>query len=212
MRRQALICTVVLLPIASAAAQRQGAVHVGPFAAINYTTFAGPDASFARSRTDVAIGGQLDYSLDGIGFLRTGLLYSRRGTQGGSDDQGGRFTAKLSYFEVPVLLGYAPSSLGGVRPFVMAGGHIAFKLPSTCQVRFGLVVIFQTGCETAAFDMSSTDVALLGGGGVLLPLGKSNLSLDVRYALGLTNVASGFNARNRGFTFGAAYMFPLSIR
>jgi hypothetical protein len=219
MRRLASLYTALtLLAIASASAQKQqgaaapltrNTVSIGPFAGIDYTTFSGADASSigASSRADFAIGGQLDYSLGGIGFLRTGLLYSRRGAEG--SDQGVQVAAKLSYIEVPVLLGYSFSSSGsGVRPFLMAGGHVAFKAGSTCEETDSGVTT-SSSCEDAGFDLSSTDFAVLGGGGVLVPFGASNLSLDVRYALGLKDVANGFSAQNRGFTFGVAYMFPL---
>jgi hypothetical protein len=60
--------------------------------------------------------------------------------------------------------------------------------------------------------MSSTDGAFVGGGGVSFAVGHGTISLDLRYALGMRSIEKSSEIKNRGFTLGASYMFPIGTR
>jgi Outer membrane protein beta-barrel domain len=208
------IGTLIALLVAAHAARAQapnalrGGLSFGPFAGLNYTTFGGSDAEGSDSRTDVAIGGQLDYDFIQGGLFRTGLIYSRRGAE--SSDNGTTIALKLSYLEVPLLVGYQFPTSSSVRPYFMGGANVGFKTGCSFEGSNGSATV-SLPCDDPNVDanISSTDFALVGGAGLAMQVGASSVRLDMRYAYGLTKLVSDANTTNRGFTFGVAYMIPI---
>lgn len=121
--------------VAQQVGPRSTSVMIGPFAGLNYTTVYGSDASGADSRTDLAVGGQVDFRLEQNGLFRTGLVYSRRGFK--TSDQGFVENFKFTYLEVPLLLGYQFPTTSGAKPYVLGGANVALKVGCSIEVSGG---------------------------------------------------------------------------
>ena len=217
MQRNCFRWLALALAVASAPAARGqvGApsvaprITIGPFVGMNYTTVSGSDVDNTDSRWDFTIGGQLDVEFGGVGLFRTGLLYAGRGAEG--TENGLTAEVKLRYLEVPLLLGYRfPTT--GVRPYILGGAQMGFKTGCTVKLSSGnLSASFD--CDDPDADLGefkSFDVAAVGGGGIAVPLGTNELTFDLRYALGLTNIVKDAEAKNRGFTFGVGLAIPIA--
>lgn len=183
-------------------------LFIGPIVGLNYTTFYGSDADGSDSHADFAIGGQLDYDLGPEAFFRTGLVYSRRGAE--TTDAGTNVKVKISYLEVPLLVGYRVSTSSGVKPYLMGGGQLGFKLGCTFEGSQGGVTA-SIACDDPSLggDFSSTDFAVVGGAGLEMPVGLSHVTIDVRYVVGLMKIEKSSEIKNRGFTFGVGFMMPI---
>ena len=169
-------------------------VAIGPFVGMNYTSFYGSDAEGVNSRWDFTAGGQLDVDFADVAFFRTGLLYAGRGAQ--TTESGVNVKVKLRYVELPLMLG---------------GVHVAFKTACDFEGSSGGITE-SAACDDPNLgggDFASTDFAILGGGGLLMPVGTGDLTLDARYALGLTKIEKSSDVKNRGFTLGVGFMIPI---
>jgi hypothetical protein len=208
-----MFTALTLLFAASASAQQSSIpplarITLGPFVGLNYTTLSGDDATDAKSRVDFALGGQLDFSLASSGFFRTGLVYSRRGAK--TTESGTELKLKVSYLEVPVLFGYRFPTGGGVRPYLMGGGQLGIKVGCKFEgTDQGVTASIDCDNPDLGADFKSTDISLVGGGGVLMPVGTSSLAFDLRYALGLSSIEKNSDLKNRGFTLGVGFMIPV---
>jgi hypothetical protein len=119
------------------------------------------------------------------------------------------FKVKISYLEVPLLIGYRfPSS--SVRPYIFGGANVGFKTGCSFEAASGGSSV-SVGCDDPqiGLDVSSTDIAAVGGVGLDVPTGTSSFRFDLRFALGLTKLAKDAEVKNRGFTLGVAYMIPI---
>jgi hypothetical protein len=183
-------------------------LSLGPFVGLNYFTFYGSDAGDANSRVDFAVGGQLDYDFAAGGLFRTGLIYSRQGAE--MSDQGTMVKFKINYIEVPLLFGYRFPTSSGVRPYLLGGGQLGFKVGCSVEGSQGSTTVsFACDDPNLGLDVSSFDFELGGGAGLAFPAGSGSFTVDARYMLGLTKVVKDAEVKNRGFTFGVAYMFPI---
>jgi outer membrane protein with beta-barrel domain len=212
--RRSLSFVVALTILAAPAVHAQGPgspiaarVTIGPFAGLNYTTLYGSDVDNADSRTDFMLGAQLDVGFGGTGLFRTGLLYSGRGAETTQSGTTGKL--KLHYLEIPVLLGYRFGTTG-VHPYLNGGANLGIKTGCTIEGSQGGVSI-SADCDSQAVgaDFSTFDFGVVGGGGLQVPVGTSDLTFDLRYTLGLTKIAKDADTKNRGFTLGVGYMIPI---
>lgn len=178
----------------------------GPFVGLNYTTLSGSDVSNTGYRAGLAAGGQLQADFDGGVFFRTAALYSMRGATATED--GTDVTLKENFVEFPLMLGYSfPSSGSNMKPFIMAGGQVGFKV--SCEAEgedSGTKVTIK--CDELGSDVASVDYGAVGGAGVMFPAAGGTLSIDARYYLGLHDIGKDSDARHRGLTAGIAYMIP----
>ena len=184
-------------------------ITIGPFVGMNYTTFYGSDVDEVGdvgSRWDFTVGGKVDFGFSGSGMFRTGLLYSGRGAS--STEQGVDASFKLRYIELPLLFGYKfPAT--GARPYIIGGGQVGFK--TGCQVEgTDGGVSASVDCDELGGDFASTDFGLVGGGGLIVPMGRNDLTFDLRYVLGMTRIEKESEVKNRGFTFGVGLMVPIA--
>ena len=182
-------------------------ITIGPFVGMNYSGFYGSDAQDMGSRWDMNIGGKLDIGFGDASF-QTGLLYSGRGAA--ASDQGVDVKFKIRYIELPLLFGYRfPAA--GIRPYVIGGGQVAFK--TGCKFEGssgGFSASIDCDDPQIGADFSSTDFGVVGGGGLIYPIGRNDLTFDLRYLLGLSRVEKDSDIKNRGFTFGVGLMIPLA--
>lgn len=183
-------------------------IMIGPFVGVNYTTISGDEVADATYRAGLAAGGQLQADFAGGWFFRTAVLYSQRGAE--ATINAINVTFKENYVEAPLLLGYQFASAGSsIRPFVMAGGQVGFKLSCNLSGTSQGTSISLDCDDDQGTDYKSTDFAAVGGAGIMFPAAGGTMSLDVRFAQSLSDIASDSNARHRGFTAGIAYMIPI---
>lgn len=100
----------------------------------------------------------------------------------------------LNYVEVPVLLKVWLIPVGAVRPYLAAGPALSYLLSAKSRVE-------QSGSSTTInmrSTFSSYDYAAVLDAGLAWSVGPGVLSADVRYTLGLDNVAqtAGVNTKN----------------
>ena len=194
-------------PTASPAATGS-TTSIGPVLGLNYTTFTGSDASGAEYKSDLYVGGLVDFALGVNGTFRTGLVYSGRGAK--TTDQGVTGKLKLHYLEIPLMVGYRFGAAGTARPYLMGGGHVGIKTGCNVEASQGGVSA-SAACSDPNVDLKveSTDVAVTAAGGVAVPAGTSSVDIHLAYAYGLTKLVSDANTKNAGFTLAVAYMIPI---
>lgn len=203
-----LVLTAATNLNAQAAGSSGARIMIGPFVGVNYTTVSGDEVEDASYRAGLAAGGQLQADFAGGWFFRTAVLYSQRGAD--ATINAINVTFKENYVEAPLLLGYQFASAGSsIRPFVMAGGQVGFKVSCNLSGRSQGASISIKCDDDPGTEYKSTDFGAVGGAGIMFPAAGGTMSLDVRYAQGLGDITSDSNARHRGFTAGIAYMIPL---
>lgn len=117
-------------------------------------------------------------------------------------------TATLSYLELPVLAAYELPVDAPVSPYLFAGPAPALKLSEGVEV--GGQSEEQDDEEIASFDLG----LVLGGGADYTVEGVGTLTFDLRYTMGLINVADSdvegqqdLSAKNGAFSLMVGYLF-----
>lgn len=158
-------------------------------------------------------GGFATWELNDRFALRGELLYVSKGLSLGESDltnnsgtQVGTIEALwvTDYLEIPLLARVAWPASGSVRPALVLGPAIAFKLRERQVTTGALNESFKTD------GFASTDVGLAAGAEVRVRSGPGWSLIEARYTLGLNNVADDFygrQAKNRALTFMAGYAF-----
>jgi hypothetical protein len=154
-------------------------LSVGVKAGMTVASLSG-GGSAADSRIGAAAGGFATYSLGSAFALQPELYFAQKGVDGGG----------LNYIVVPALAMVAVEVHTKVRLYALAGPELAISLTS----------------EVNGQDITTFDLGLAGGAGVLLPVVGRGLRIEGRYELGLNSV-DGDDARNRAFTVSAGYAF-----
>lgn len=207
----ALVVSALTLPGQSAFGQAKALASTtwGPVVAMNVTTFGGSDADGASNRIAPGFGAEIQHTLGATAFFRSGLVFAMRGAK--SNESGFEGTFKLNYLEVPAIFGYRFPTQGKVSPFVIAGGHFALLAGCSVHVDAGGGIGGSVACDhdQLQLNITDTDVAVLGGGGLNIASGANTISLDLRYALGLQSIAQDADTKNRGFSLAVGYMMPL---
>ena len=147
------------------------------------------------------------FSLGGeILYVSKGLSY---GETDATDDTGTNIGTLetlrvIDYVEIPLLLRAGWPAGGSVRPALVLGPAIAFKVRERQTTTGVLTESFKTD------GFASTDVGLATGAEVRFRTGPGWSLIEARYTLGLVNVAddfSGREAKNRALTVMAGYAF-----
>jgi hypothetical protein len=186
-------------------------VRMGVRTGLNFATWGGADVNdfeaaiggSVTTRTGLTAGALVAFPLGGPISLEPELLFISKGAK--IEISGSSGTLNMGYIEVPVLLVIAPRVQGSVRPAILAGGAIAFKL--SCGVSGGGT---SDNCSNQGLDTKSTDYGVVFGGQLGFGLGTGELQVDVRYNLGLGGVfdsSPSVAINNRGLMLTAAYLF-----
>lgn len=205
--------TALLLPLTLAAplaAQQPQETLIGPFGGINFAKFGGGDVSGVDTRTGFHAGLFASFPIGRYVSLVPGAAFSQEGT---SVDAGGGVTGtfKLDYLEVPVQLKLsAPlQGRGNLRPWIMAGPSVGFRLKCRIRAESGTQSA-EADCNdpTVGADIKSVQYSLVFAGG--MDIGR--VILGLRYQLGLSSIDdSGAEAdvKNRVLALFAGYGFRL---
>src|SRR5262249_50705200 len=93
--------------------------------------------------------------------------------------EGERGTARLSYFEVPLLVRLSRRE-GKVRPYVLGGPVLSFRTSATAEA-LGV-------SESVEDQVRRTDFGVALGAGMRMPAGRGFFLLEAHYAFGLRNI------------------------
>ena len=182
--RNYFICTLVLL---FCAAQAQAQVEIGLIGSVNFASLTGEaddgDSIEADRRTLYGLGAVLDVPLNAHWSLRTEPMYLQKGAENVDEDD---IAFKGEFIEVPLFLKYR-FGFGPVRPYVMAGPSVGFRLNAE--------VTFNSAEATGTFDADdvteSLDFGVDFGAGLNVRLSGVSLFLEGRYDLGVADVFKG---------------------
>jgi len=186
----------------------QGRTTFGIVGGLNLAKFTGSDVTGVSTRTSFYAGVAATTPLGTSLFFQPQVLYSAQGAEESS--AGATLTLALDYLQVPLFLGlHIPMQGSAIRPYVMAGPYVGFKLSCKLKASSG-GVSGSVNCDDpsiGAAKMKSTDFGLTFGAGVELPLGTGMLSLAGRFSMGLTDIEEGYNGKNSVISIGAGYFF-----
>lgn len=202
MRRTAcltLLATAMMAGLQPAAAQGPRAT-LGVLAGWNLATVSQDDQTVDTDYKNGVLGGVfLSIPIGTRGFIEPQVLYSQKGTDLTFDatDLG---SIRLSYIEVPVLLGVnlgMPES--AVRPALYIGGAVSFKSKCTATFSSGSIEITEDCSDDPDLDeFKSTDFGGIGGARLDFRAGKSTVRVGAQYEYGFSNLNdSNEKAKNR---------------
>lgn len=225
-----------LLVFGTAPANGQGVdIRPGIRAGVDFMTQGGDVGDEIGRRTGFLFGTYATFDFAGPFAIQPELSYVQKGAQtdqsfslgggigGGGGDVTVTSTRKLGYIEAPILAKLQIPIGGVVSPSIFAGPSVGVNVGATRNVEvegvpnlfqgvIGDFVENQTGFRPGENDIenvSTFEFGLTFGAGADFGLGVGSASLDFRYGLGLTSIASEGDdtVRNQGFMITAGYAF-----
>lgn len=197
-----MIASALLLTagVSTASAQAVGPhASWGVLAGANFAKFS--DAAGADTRTGVVVGLSADFQLPSHFGVEIDGLYSQQGAKETVD--GSDLTLHLDYVAVPVLLRYNFPTHTPVRPFVVLGPQVGFRVK--CEVTAGSESASCT--DFAGENAKSVDFSGTAGAGLGFKVGKEELSVQARYNMGFTKIFEDSDSKNRVFSVLAGFSF-----
>ena len=138
------------------------------------------------------------------------ILYVQKGTKWSETLEGEEFTGKyeLDSVEVPLLLNFSfPIAGSSFVPSVYAGPYAGFNTRAKVKV----TEAGESYSEDFKDEVKDTEFGLTFGIGLGKKIGHGKIVLDVRYDLGLTNIAEGMaegeSVKNKTWLFMLGYYF-----
>ena len=158
-----------------------------------------------------AVGGiSLNLGLASSFSLQPEILYVQKGTKWSETLEGEEFTGKyeLDSVEVPLLLNFSfPIAGSSFVPSVYAGPYAGFNTRAKVKV----TEAGESYSEDFKDEVKDTEFGLTFGIGLGKKIGHGKIVLDVRYDLGLTNIAEGMaegeSVKNKTWLFMLGYCF-----
>lgn len=186
---------VFLLCSSEARAQDAKPVHFGITAGLNMAKMAyDPDIKLAagqerKMRMALRFGGQAEYTVSPMISIGSGLIYSMKGEKGSYKSGSATIesTSKFTYLTIPVAVRVNIGSSTGPKPFLKLGPELGILLSAKVSTDG---VPGATGGDVDIKDsFKSTDLALLGGAGVDIPMGPTLKGVvEAGYEFGLTDI------------------------
>jgi hypothetical protein len=173
----------------------------GPMAGVNFSTLSGTENT--KSKTGLLAGAFVNYSSKNWFGLGVQVLYNQAGATVVSPTE----SVNLNYLQIPILATYyfgEGNTVGAFRPKLFAGPHVNFLL--NAQNKDG------NDLNPGGAYYKKSDLGVTFGGGFNYAVAdKTWLNFDVRYGVGLTNIAQQGNTdiMNRGLGFTLGVSFPL---
>jgi hypothetical protein len=205
--------TLLLLTLPTPSSAQQSRVSLGLQAGVNVADLAGADNDIApHDRFGFLGGGFLKVGTSSRISLQLDVLYVQKGGEENSDaDPGDRPDQfHVDYLELPLLFKVALST-DGVRPELFLGPSIAFELSCSYDA-FPEGSSDAVDCDEAGIQTRSTDLGVVFGGGLDIPLGAGSLIVDGRGIVGLQSIddsEADLDYRNRILALMVGYRFPL---
>jgi len=185
-----LISMAVLLTLASISASAQGITDKGVKVGLNMSTLSSNFDIDFKSKLGFIAGGFLTFGLPGGLAFQPELLYSNKGAKYEErfDGDVAKLWIILNYLEMPLLVKYGFPMSGGsqLTPSIYGGPYGAYRLSGKSKIEFD----GQTQTEDINSDeMKTIDYGLVFGAGLDFPMGRGKITFDLRYSLGLANLA-----------------------
>ena len=207
-RGRCLSAIVAILALGLQAEARAGVWEGGVKTGLNLASFRGdyPELVGTKAKLGFVGGGYVAYRLGPAVALQTELLYSMKGTKVSSEwiDQTGNPTGTiesfwiLDYLEVPLLVRVSFAQESMVRPELIVGPALGFKLRA--RFEFGAP---GTG-SSDLHDVRPVDVGATLGAGASIGRGPFRLLLEARYTTGfsdLYDISGNYESINQAFAF-----------
>lgn len=179
------------------------ALAFGIRAGLAQSEFYGESVANATPGADVTAGAFLSFRLHPQLALQPEVLFTRKRAQVDHSRvfdlaKDARYT--LGFIDVPVLLKASMRVQEGPRPYLTAGPYVGFRVYERAKSDYNR--------DLANLDFDDVfrawDYGITTGIGVAGITGRQMMTLDVRYAVGLTSLFSDADRpdfRTRGFTF-----------
>jgi hypothetical protein len=212
MTQRLLICTMSLLVAAAASAQTvTGGVRVGvdlstvPGAGAVMDQISGAPSVDVTAKVGVTGGGFVKIDLTERFAFQPELMFVMKGVELEQAAESGTVTAGINYIEFPLLLRYTDYLSDEVRGYLVGGATIAFKAGTSSE----LSAPDQTRELNIDPAFASRDTGIAGGLGLVY----GRYLLDVRYSLGLSDIATGVyghsdSLKTRVFAVTVGLTFP----
>lgn len=182
-------------------------MHAGLKAGLNISDVVVNDLEDAPPNFDTKLGMvggvYFNYQFHKLFAVQPEVYYTMKGAK--LKDDYNDMTLKLSYVEIPVVLQFiVPLKDSPVKPIVFVGPSVGFNLTAKTEHNDNGNIIDNKD------NTKSTEISLVFGGGVSLPIGKNEIGVDVRYNLGLSNISkagSQGTIKNTSINFNLFYGF-----
>ena len=203
------VSVAIVLSLLGAAATNAAAQGVyvggkGGFGSSSYSVKeAGEEVSGLNAVSGVLAGILAGYQTGSPLAIELELLFARKGFK--SEVESGD-ELRVDYVQIPVLVRVTFSQENLVNPRVFGGPLLGF------ETRCGWKAAGQLETVPCPFETSSTEVAMLVGGGISIS-DPIQFTIDATFDFGLTNVrgdgdgGSSFKSRRLSFVFGIEYAF-----
>ena len=186
-------------------------IHIGVKAGLNISDIVvdepNEDPTNFDTKTGFVVGAYLNYQFNKLFAVQPEVYYSTKGAE--LKDEYNDLTLSLSYIEIPLLIQFTvPLQSSSVKPNIFAGPAIGFNMSSKVEYRDN----GQTTEEDGKENTESTEFSLVFGGGIGFLLGRNEIGFDVRYVLGLSNLAKNSGdatIKNTAINFNLYYGFSL---
>ena len=185
------------LALVTASSFAQSPLKIGLKGGITMANVTGDDTGGAESRSGIAGGVFTNLKLPGGFSIQPELLYVQKGAEVSASDSlvSATVTLQTNYIEISILLKYSFATKGSIAPCVFAGPAFSSSKGSKTKVEGSILGIAASG-EVDNFNEASSDLSFVIGGGADFSLGRSKLTLEVRYTAGTKNMWEDVNVGN----------------
>lgn len=196
MKKALFVVAVMLLSISTVSVAQ---VKFGVKAGVNFANVSGDDMDDMDSRIAPLFGGFANIGLTDKLAFQPELLYSMKGAKesGSMDGMDYDATVKLSYIDVPLMLKYNIS--GGLN--IQAGPQLGLLMSADYEM--------EAGGESESMDIKDELKGMDLGFNLGAGYDFGSLGVDVRYNLGLSNIADSDDGdiKNNAIQIGVSYAF-----
>jgi hypothetical protein len=221
MRLRRAVCTsLIIVPMVAAftTVRAQGAAPLpirrfGLTAGINSATFGGKDAANPTpDRHTGLIAGVFTVVPMRPNFaIQPELFYTMKGAE--FSDPTGTGSFKMNYLELPVLARFDIPASVGVKPFVVAGPAVSFKM--TCDVEAaGTGFNVSSTCDElqsqsgGTTNFNSVDYGVVIGGGLAFDVSGRTFTVGARYNHSFGRIEESSDTKHRVISMLATFEFP----
>jgi hypothetical protein len=198
------------------AAGQGGAPRLGLVAGLNVARLSGSDLQNTQNKMGFGGGVYVAIPVTPSFEIQPELLYTAKGVK--ASDAGVDAALRLNYVEIPVLARWNFTA-SSVTPHLYAGPAIAFKTGCTFTASGQGTSISANCADLQSGDpavppvtFAAVDFGVVAGGGLSFDLGGRHATVGARYNVGLKNIASSGDAKNRTLSFLASFEVPLPGR
>ena len=170
----------------------------GVYAGLNLATISGKDIPNASNKAGVLVGASLTWQFSDMFGFQPQLEYSQKGVMYSLGNVS--VDGTISYVEVPLLFRVSPSGMQGFTPFLLVGPAVGYKTACNIKGAVGNLSV-SSSCAALSAKVDDIDYGLMFGAGGDFKVGSLKMTGAVRYDLGLKNLASDADAKNRVISF-----------